>query len=241
MHRIPRRDAIHRVPTPGRAARPTINSRETTAMPILLTNYIKRAHTAFPPLAEYAYPWQATAQAVSLVQEWLRTLGDDYRIHSGVAIHRTATVEEGVVLKGPAVVSAGCFLAAHAYLRGGVFLDQGVTVGPGCEVKSAFVFQGTTLAHFNFVGDSLIGAGVNMEAGAVIANHYNERSDKEITVRAGGQLMRTGVQKFGALIGDGSRLGANAVTSPGTILEAGSVVGRLELVEQVKLTLPLSP
>jgi NDP-sugar pyrophosphorylase family protein len=143
-----------------------------------------------------------------------------------------------VVLKGPVVVGAGCFLAAHAYLRGGVFVDEGVTIGPGCEVKSSFLFQGATLAHFNFVGDSLVGAGVNLEAGAVIANHYNERSDKDITVRVAGQLIPTGVQKFGALIGDGSRLGANAVTSPGTVLGPGSVVGRLELLEQVKLPLP---
>jgi NDP-sugar pyrophosphorylase family protein len=205
------------------------------AMPISLSDYIKRAPTAFPPLTLYAWPWQATAQAVSLVGEWVRTLGDEYRIHNDVAVHRTATVEEGVVLKGPVVVAAGCFLAAHVYLRGGVFLDEGVIIGPGCEVKSSFVFQGATLAHFNFVGDSLVGAGVNLEAGAVVANHYNERSHKDITVRAAGQLIPTSVQKFGALIGDGSRLGANAVTSPGTILEPGSVVGRLELVEQVKL------
>ncbi len=207
-------------------------------MPILLTDYIKRAHAAFPPLARYAHPWQVTAQAVALVEEWLRTLGDDYRVRDGVAIHRTATVEEGVVLKGPVVVSAGCFLAAHAYLRGGVFLDEGVTVGPGCEVKSSFLFQKAALAHFNFVGDSLVGAGVNLEAGAVTANHYNERAHKDIAVQVGGQVFGTGVQKFGALIGDGSRLGANAVTSPGTILPPGSVVGRLELVEQVKLPLP---
>jgi len=208
-------------------------------MPIfLLSDYIKRAPTALPPLDRYAWPWHVTGQAVALVGEWLRTLGDEYRVHNDIAVHRTATVEEGVVLKGPVVVGAGCFLAAHAYLRGGVFLDEGVTIGPGCEVKSSFIFQGATLAHFNFVGDSLVGAGVNLEAGAVIANHYNERSHKDITVRLAGQLVPTGVQKFGALIGDGSRLGANAVTSPGTLLGPGSVVGRLELVEQVKLPFP---
>ncbi len=98
-------------------------------MPIPLTEYIKRVRVAFPPLARYDWPWQATTGAAALVEEWLRTLGDDYRIQNGVAIHRAATVEEGVVLKGPVVVSAGCFLAAHAYLRGGVFLDEGVTVG----------------------------------------------------------------------------------------------------------------
>ena len=38
--------------------------------------------------------------------------------------------------------------------------------------------------------------------------------------------------KFGALIGDGTRIGANAVLSPGTILAPNSIVKRLELVEQ---------
>ena len=30
-------------------------------------------------------------------------------------------------------------------------------------------------AHFNFVGDSIIGNDVNIEAGAILCNHYNER------------------------------------------------------------------
>jgi acetyltransferase-like isoleucine patch superfamily enzyme len=38
--------------------------------------------------------------------------------------------------------------------------------------------------------------------------------------------------KFGALIGDHCRIGANAVLSPGTILKPGTVVPRLALVDQ---------
>jgi len=64
-------------------------------------------------------------------------------------------------------------VAAHAYLRGGVFLDEDVRVGPSCEVKASFIFRGSALAHLNYAGDSLIGASVNLEAGAVLANHFN--------------------------------------------------------------------
>jgi len=38
-------------------------------------------------------------------------------------------------------------------------------LGPGAELKSSFVFAGTKLAHFNFVGDSVLGEDVNLEAG----------------------------------------------------------------------------
>jgi hypothetical protein len=40
------------------------------------------------------------------------------------------------------------------------------------------------------------------------------------------------VTKFGALVGDHSKIGANAVLSPGSILKPESVVKRLELIEQ---------
>jgi bifunctional N-acetylglucosamine-1-phosphate-uridyltransferase/glucosamine-1-phosphate-acetyltransferase GlmU-like protein len=119
-----------------------------------------------------------------------------------------------------------------AYLRGGVFLDRGVTIGPACEVKSTIVLDSSRLAHLSFVGDSLVGADVNLEAGVVVANHMNERPEQEITVHMGGQHIKTGVVKFGALIGDHSRVGANAVLSPGSVLAPHTIVARLALVDQ---------
>jgi UDP-N-acetylglucosamine diphosphorylase / glucose-1-phosphate thymidylyltransferase / UDP-N-acetylgalactosamine diphosphorylase / glucosamine-1-phosphate N-acetyltransferase / galactosamine-1-phosphate N-acetyltransferase len=72
-----------------------------------------------------------------------------------------------------------------------------------------------------------------MEAGSVIANHFNERDNKQIPIRYEGKIHDTGVTKFGAVVGDHSRIGANAVLSPGTLLQPKSIVKRLELVEQV--------
>jgi bifunctional N-acetylglucosamine-1-phosphate-uridyltransferase/glucosamine-1-phosphate-acetyltransferase GlmU-like protein len=174
-----------------------------------------------------------TAHATEIVRALLPTLGPDFTIADGVAMHRTATVEAGAAIRGPAIVSSGCTVGAHAYLRDGVFLDTGVRIGPSCEVKASFVFRGSALAHLNYVGDSLIGAEVNLEAGVVLANRFNERDDKRIWVVVGDRLAPTGVEKFGALVGDRSRIGANAVTTPGTILRPRSIVGRLELVDQV--------
>jgi acetyltransferase-like isoleucine patch superfamily enzyme len=64
------------------------------------------------------------------------------------------------------------------------------------------------------------------------ANYYNERSDKIISVHHQSELINTGVAKFGSLVGDHCKIGANAVLSPGTILLPGAVVRRLELVAQ---------
>jgi UDP-N-acetylglucosamine diphosphorylase / glucose-1-phosphate thymidylyltransferase / UDP-N-acetylgalactosamine diphosphorylase / glucosamine-1-phosphate N-acetyltransferase / galactosamine-1-phosphate N-acetyltransferase len=198
-----------------------------------LPAYVAEAFTRCPALADFAAPWDMTAHAADAVRAMLRRMGSEFVIVGEVGVHRNAVVEAGAVICGPAVVSEGCVVAAHAYLRDGVFPDRDVRVGPSCEIKASFVFQGSVLAHLNYVGNSLIGGGVNLEAGAVLANHFNERADKRISVVVGERILTIGVEKFGALVGDGSRIGANAVTTPGTILPPRSIVGRLTLVDQV--------
>ena len=179
-------------------------------------------------------PWTIVSNVASILQSLQKELPDDFVIKGDIAIHRLANIEENVVLKGPIIISENCFVGAHAYLRGGVFLGQSASIGPGCEIKSSILFDKTALAHFNFVGDSIIGSDVNLEAGAILANHYNERKNKNIDVMINQERIATGSTKFGALVGDGCRIGANAVLSPGTILNPQSIVKRLELVEQVK-------
>ncbi|WP_062478950.1 LpxA family transferase [Variovorax boronicumulans] len=192
---------------------------------------------AASPLAPWGalLPWELPPRAPEIVRRLLAALpAHVYAIDGEVAVHRDAVVEPGAVLKGPLILGAGCFVAAGAYLRGGNWIDARCTIGPGTELKSSFVFAGSALAHFNFVGDSIVGAGVNMEAGSIVCNHRNERADKKIRVRSGegGTLQPTGCEKFGALVGDGARIGANAVVAPGALLRPGRVVARASLLDQ---------
>lgn len=124
------------------------------------------------------------------------------------------------------------FVAAGAYLRGGVYLGRQCIAGPSCELKSTFMLDGSKLAHFNFVGDSVIGERVNIEAGAIIANYRNELDGANIRIRHGDAVIETGVNKFGALVGDGCKIGANAVIAPGALLRPDTRIPRLGLVDQ---------
>jgi NDP-sugar pyrophosphorylase family protein len=200
---------------------------------ILIDDFIAGFSSVFPEHQSWQ-PWEVTECLKEIIRIRLLHLGDDYEISNEVAIHKTAVVEQGAVLKSPAIIGPDCLVGAHAYFREGVFLDQSVKIGPGCEIKNSMIFSGTAIAHFNYVGNSIIGRNVNFEAGSIAANHYNERVDKQISVICRGKLIDTGVKKFGSLVGDNSRIGANAVLSPGTILECNSIVRRLELVEQYK-------
>lgn len=199
---------------------------------INISNYISE----FPTLniAELQ-PWEITNTASTLVEHLLEQLDSSYFVDNGIALHATATVEDGAVLKPPIILHANCCIAAHAYLREGVMLMPNVTIGPSVEVKSSFIFSNSSVAHFNFLGDSLLGANVNIEAGAIIANYHNDRADKTISVRTDGQLSSIPTTKFGSLIGDEAKIGANSVLNPGTIIEPKEIVDRLHHIDQENL------
>lgn len=177
-------------------------------------------------------PWTLTKNAEDIVRQMIGSLGPGYRVEGDVAVHETATIELGSAIKGAAIIGPRCFIASTALVRGGCWLESNVIIGPAAELKTSFIFAGSKLAHLNFVGDSVLGGDVNIEAGAMLANYRNERADKRIFVQHQSQVLDTGVDKFGALVGDHARIGANAVLAPGTLLSQGAIVPRLRLVDQ---------
>jgi len=186
---------------------------------------------AAPPALANLTPWLATSDAPTLIARMIEMAGDDFNKSNGNAIHKTAQVEAGAVLKSPVYLGPNTMVAHGAYLRGGVWLERDAIIGPNCEVKTTYMFAGSKIAHLSFVGDSILGRGVNVEAGAMLANYRNEKADKLITFLFKGERVVTGVDKFGCLLGDNSRVGANAVIAPGALFEVGSIIKRLQLVD----------
>lgn len=198
-------------------------------MIINIENYISKFYELFPR----ENPWEIVQNLDEIILNKIKNLDENFEINNGIAIHKTAVVENNITIKSPAIIGKNCFLGANSYLRNGIYLDQNVKIGTGCEVKTSIIFENSAIAHFNYIGDSIIGKNVNFEAGSIIANHYNERNYKRILVKIKTKIINTNIEKFGALIGDDSKIGANAVLSPGTILEKKSIVKRLELIEQI--------
>lgn len=200
---------------------------------ISLDEFIQGFSEIFPHQKDLQ-PWEITDNLKEILFSIISQLGEDYTIADDIAVHKTAIIETGVVLKSPVIINKNSYIGANAYFREGVYLDKNVKVGPGCEIKSSIICAETAVAHFNYIGNSILGKNINFEAGSIAANHYNERVLKKISVVHNSDLIETGTEKFGSLVGDNSRIGANAVLSPGTILKKNSIVKRLELIEQYK-------
>lgn len=198
---------------------------------IRISEFIEQFSLVFAQQATLE-PWILISELSVIIEELQKRLNSEFKIHNGIAIHKTAIIEQGVVLKGPVIISENCIISAHAYLRGPIYLGNGVKIGPACEIKQSLIFSNSAIAHFNYIGNSIIGSNVNFEAGSICANHYNERQNKSISVYYNQEIIQTNTEKFGSLVGDGTKIGANAVLSPGTVLDKNSTVKRLELIEQ---------
>lgn len=184
-------------------------------------------------IEKYRFPWELTTNLKEIIEEIIPNLDENFEKQNGIAIHKSSFIESGVVMKRPIIVMGNCNIGSHAYFREGVFLDNNVRIGPSSEIKSSIICAETAIAHLNYIGNSIVGQNVNFEAGSIAANHYNERSNKRILVKWNDEVIDIEVEKFGAVVGDNSKIGANGVLSPGTILPKNSIVKRLELIEQV--------
>lgn len=132
------------------------------------------------------------------------------------AIGEGTIIEEGAFVKGPAIIGKNCVITHGAYIRENVIIGDNVHIGHSVEVKNSIVIGNSAIAHLNYIGDSIIGSNVNVGGGAKTANFRLD--GKTVQVKDGEQTMDTNLLKFGAVVGDGSKIGVNAVLNPGTIL-----------------------
>ena len=139
-----------------------------------------------------------------------------------VFIGEGTMVEDGAMIKGPAIIGRNCQIRHNAYIREQVLIGDGCVVGNSCELKNALLFNGCQVAHFNYVGDSILGHKAHLGAGANLSNY--KAFPGNVTVEVDGKPFDTGLRKFGALLGDGCDLGCNAVLNPGSIVGRGAVI-----------------
>lgn len=133
-----------------------------------------------------------------------------------VHIDGSATIEPGVHIIGPAYIGPNAIIRHGAYIREYSWICANALVGHSSETKHSILLPGAKAPHFNYVGDSVLGPGVNLGAGVKLSNLRNDGG--EVHVRIKGERIASGLRKFGAIIGEGSQLGCNAVTNPGVVL-----------------------
>ena len=187
-----------------------------------------------PSLAAFAAHFSAEVPP----WEWLRRIGPALEafpfdaplppLPSGVHvegplwIHPTVKLPPYATLVGPAYIGANTEIRPGAWVRGNVIVGEGCVLGNACEYKNCLLMDGVATPHYNYVGDSILGNGTHLGAGAICSNYRLDHRD--VLVREGDTVHTTGLRKFGAILGDGAEVGCNAVLNPGTLLGKRALV-----------------
>jgi bifunctional UDP-N-acetylglucosamine pyrophosphorylase/glucosamine-1-phosphate N-acetyltransferase len=127
--------------------------------------------------------------------------------------HVTRSVVEG------ARIGQGCRIGPFAHLRQGTVLEDGVQIGNYAEVKNSTIGAGTVSHHVSYIGDTTVGARVNVGAGSITANYDGLRKHRTVI----GDDVFVGcdtILRAPVTLGNGSHTGAGAVVlhdvAPGT-------------------------
>ena len=192
--------------------------------------FLDLASPIAPLLEQTTYPWEA----LPLIKDFILELGAtlDKREYDEIAptvwVAKSATVAPSASLTGPVIVEPHVEIRHNAFIRGIAFIGAHSVVGNATELKNVVLVHHVQVPHYNYVGDSILGAYAHMGAGSITSNVKGDQS--LIVVDAVHERIETGLKKFGAILGDHAEIGCNAVLNPGSVLGAGCRIYPLAFV-----------
>jgi bifunctional UDP-N-acetylglucosamine pyrophosphorylase/glucosamine-1-phosphate N-acetyltransferase len=137
-------------------------------------------------------------------------LGPGTRLVSAT-LGEDVTVQSSVIMESE--VGNSCNIGPFAYIRPGSVLADQVKIGDFVELKKTVVGHGSKIPHLSYVGDSLIGSGVNVGAGTITCNYDGVHKHQTII-------------EDGAFIGSNTNLVAPVTVGQGAVTGAGSTITR---------------
>lgn len=164
------------------------------------------------------YPWQV----LPLIGDFIKKLGASLdkaeydEVAENVWIAKSAKVAPTAYINGPCIIGKDAEIRHCAFIRGNAIVGEGAVVGNSTELKNVVLFNKVQVPHYNYVGDSVLGYKSHMGAGSIASN---VKSDKALVkVRCDGEVIDTGLKKFGAMLGDNVEVGCGSVLNPGTVV-----------------------
>lgn len=182
------------------------------------------------------YPWEVYDLLDDYIKKLGRTLDENIyeKIGEDIWVAKSAKIAPTACLNGPLIVDEDAEVRHCAFVRGCAIVGKGATVGNSTELKCVVLFDGVQVPHYNYVGNAVLGHKSHMGAGSITSNLKSDKSPvsvKGIPTEDGGYTeIKTGLKKFGAILGDDVEVGCNSVLNPGTVIGKNSHIYPLSMV-----------
>lgn len=174
------------------------------------------------------YPWNTLRAMEYFLQQQRRSYAPkSVQIHKTVSISGTVVLGKNVrileytKIVGPIFIDEGTIIGNHSIIRASM-IGKNSVVGFNSDVTRSYLGNNVWL-HSNYVGDSILASNVAMGAGTTLANLRLDEGG--IATKVKDQKIDTDLNKLGAIIGEGSRLGVGCYTMPGVKIGSGSMLG----------------
>lgn len=139
-----------------------------------------------------------------------------------VVIETGAVINPLTVLQGPCYIGHDAVLVSHTSIR------RNTIIGPYCKVGgevSASIMHGySNKAHGGYLGDSLVGAWVNLGAGTSTSNLKNTYGNVRVQLDENTPAEDTGRTFHGSIIGDYVRTAIGTRLPTGTVIHPGCMI-----------------
>ena len=137
-------------------------------------------------------------------------------IQGNYFIDENTNIGANTTIIGPVIIGKNVTIMPGTLIRSGTIIGDNVVIGHGSEIKHSIIQNNAKIQSFTFCGDSIIGKSTRIGSGTILANRRFDQKDIEIKIQ--NEKYNTGLNFFGAIVGDNSRIGANCTTSPGTLI-----------------------
>jgi bifunctional UDP-N-acetylglucosamine pyrophosphorylase / glucosamine-1-phosphate N-acetyltransferase len=128
-----------------------------------------------------------------------------------------------------ATVGADVSIGPFARLRPGTVLSDQAKIGNFVETKNANIGEGSKINHLSYIGDTDMGAGVNIGAGTITCN-YDGANKHRTTIRDNAFIGSDSQLVAPVTIAEGATIGA------GTTLRKDAAAGALTLTKTIQKT-----
>lgn len=178
---------------------------------------------------DLGYPWDILTANRMVMYTWQSAnIANTVRMRGNVCIEGpvrvadSVVIESGTVMKGPCYVGPHSFVGNNVLIRPYTAIGAGSVIGFGVELKNCILFDDAKVGRLSFLGDSVLGEGVDIGSGTMTINRNMENGPVAALVE--GREVETELEKLGSFIGDGSRIGAGNCLSAGLVLGPKTVI-----------------
>lgn len=163
------------------------------------------------------YPWylfQAAEYALKIDKRKNKgKIEKNCHLKGKIITEKGAIIRSGSYLEGPVYIGKNSEIGPNVFLQGPLSIGENCKVGQAVAIKNSIIGDNSKIAHLSYVGDSVIGEKCTLGAGSVLIGFRFDGTT--IKTEIAGKVIDTKRKKFGAVLGDNVRAGANSLLTPG--------------------------